>query len=224
VKKAFLLTCLILLLTVLVACGDQSSAVPAAIATRANPTSNNPTTAITPTVAVKSTATPGITPVLNVAQRPFYEPIPTAQINQAKQEWLSLIDQAEQKWKAKGVTNYHIEISSINTTWKPIAIYKITVKNGQVIQQANNFNDPVGGGKSLTPYPTLASFDATKYTVPGLFAIARAEVNSQWYEGETAFAIEFDSAYGFPKKIARDNIHYTDTETIWEVQMFQVLA
>lgn len=219
-KKYLPLAYLAGLLVLLTACGYQTPSaivVPVATATKVPTTTPVTTVATTPTAI--ASPTPTVEP-LNIADWPSYEPIPTAKVNQAKQEWLKLIDQAEQKWKAKGIVSYYMETLVENTTWDPRVTYKVTVKNGQVTQSSNTV-----GYKPCcqygTPYPTLATFDTSKFTIPGLFNEARSGVNG--VSPELNFYIKFDPTYGFPQEIGSSDNRYTDTQVIWEVTLFQEL-
>lgn len=220
-KKYLPFAYLISFLVILAVCSYQTPfavVVPAAPATKAS--------TIAPATVPATTATPVAFPTptiepLNVADRPFYEPIPTAKINQAKEEWFKLIDQAEQKWKAKGITSYYIETLVENTTWDPRVTYKVTVKNGQVTQYSNIVSDKPCC-RNATPYPTLSSFDSSKYTIPGLFKEARTSVNTGVHP-ELSFVLKFDPTYGFPQIIAGANHLITDTQLVWEVKLFQEL-
>ncbi len=77
-----------------------------------------------------------------------------------------------------------------------------------------------------SPAPTegehceVEAFNAEDYTVPGLFAKARSQIQSQEAEWTT---IIYHPTYGFPELIAYDYPQSVDEEWWWGVTAFEAL-
>ncbi|MBN9390533.1 MAG: hypothetical protein J0I20_21060 [Chloroflexi bacterium] len=198
-------------------CGSETApvAVQAATATVA------PT--VTPTIG--STPTPTLVP-LDVANRPYYEALTDNQVVQARQEWFRLIDQNEQKWKAKNIASYQVEMTYHNTPWPPGEHYAVTVRNNAVAEVAYSLVKCMSCSEDVPPTPDPAKRtykDARGLTVPGLFELARTSVYG-YVNVASAFKITFDPAYGFPKRMTTESIRYTDLGKYWDVMGFKELS
>lgn len=159
-------------------------------------------------------------PAFDVQKNAGRTPVPTALLSQARQEWVRLLDQAKEKWLAKNVTNYDLKVSFENTTWSPIRTYTVVVRNGVVVQKANDITrtDNVCCERA-TPPATLVDFNGDSYTVAGLFQWAYEAVAGLTVE-DVNFQILFDGTYGFPQLISTSSFRYTDTQKIWRVEGF----
>ncbi|MBN9390185.1 MAG: hypothetical protein J0I20_19315 [Chloroflexi bacterium] len=164
----------------------------------------------------------GTTPVLTPGAVPSIGPFPSANIESVKKQWEASLNQSRQKWEAKNITSYDLQLAFTDTSWKPITLFHVTLKDNQVVEHTRQLISSFAGPE-LTPGPVETNVLAAGYTVPGLFDLAQSLVESNWTEGETIFKIQFDSEYYFPSKIYLDNEHYTDLQKVWEVKMFKPL-
>lgn len=127
---------------------------------------------------------------------------------------ISAIDQAEETWQQQGVESYMIEIMIFNSVWNAVS-YKITVVNDEVVSESAECIP----GLAQIGECEVAQYNPQDYTVPGLFAIARSEI--QKTEGEFT-EIEYEPTYGFPTKISYDDPEVYDEDRSWSVVSFEV--
>lgn len=126
------------------------------------------------------------------------------------------IDGAERKWQRQGIESYRLEVLYARSTWHA-QYHQITVRSGEVVEEsAHCIPAPAEAGEC-----EVEPFNAEDYTVPGLFSLARSEV--QRAQGQYT-QIEFDPTYGFPGKISFDNPEAVDEELVWRVTTFEVLS
>jgi hypothetical protein len=125
------------------------------------------------------------------------------------------IDQAEQQWNGQGITSYRIVVRRINSIWHA-QTNTIIVVNGQVTEQSSTcITAPA------EPQPCrIRAFDPTEFTVPGLFATARALTEK--YQPD-ALTFRFDDVYGFPKSMLSNRPNVTDDDEGWGVESFTAL-
>jgi hypothetical protein len=125
------------------------------------------------------------------------------------------IGDAEKKWQAQNVTRYRIQVMLVQSIWHAQS-HTITVRDGKVTdQQASCVPAPFESGKC-----TVREYKAEDFTVPGLFATARAESKSDDGKWTT---IVFDPTYGYPVRISYDHPDVVDEDHGWSVQSFEVL-
>lgn len=124
-------------------------------------------------------------------------------------------DQLERTWLEQNIDSYRIEVLVVRSVWHAQS-HQITVRNNRVENAT----------ASCIPAPTEAGrcevevFNAEDYTVPGLFAEARAQAQSQqavWTQ------LTYDPTYGFPRQIAFDDPNLIDEDWAWRVTAFEVL-
>ena len=141
------------------------------------------------------------------------EQTPTSQA--ATPDPTSQLEQAELRWKGQKITNYRIEVLVVDSVWNAQA-HQIMVQNNAVVNAtAYCIPAPTEAGKCK-----VRSFTAEEYTIPGLFAQARANLKSQqvqWIE------ITYDPTYGFPSQITFDNPDIIDEDWTWRVTSFETL-
>ncbi len=254
IKGSFVALLLVIWSQLLMACGSDSTPTQNVLAVppQGTPTVTSQVVTATPSVT-STTATPKITtkkvslneftatarvtgtipptiaatPTLaDIAQRGLFSYIPTTQIEQAKQQWLQLIELNEKLWKAKNVTSYQIAVSYHNTPWPPGELYDLTVRNGQVVQTSYSLVKCQScGDKTLpTPNPATRTYkDDAAFSVPGLFELSRSSIKNNWANDNRAFNVEFDANYGFPKRIILEQHHGTDFGIYWMVESFKEL-
>ena len=128
------------------------------------------------------------------------------------------IDAGEKMWQERGVASYRIEVLAVRGTWHAQK-HRIVVKDGKVVDaSALCIPAPAELGKCK-----VEPFNAEDFTVPGLFALARTEVQKREKEGQR-IQITFDPDYGFPRVIAFDSLPgVTDGGGAWQVREFEVL-
>jgi hypothetical protein len=122
---------------------------------------------------------------------------------------------AEEKWQAHGISSYQIEVQDVSMwQWQTV---QVTVENGVVAAHTATCQPALltfseSGECAVQPY------DATQYTVAGLFDLAR-----QYSEGERQAhsEITFDETYGFPTRIIYTNRDLLDADHSWSVVTFQ---
>jgi hypothetical protein len=135
--------------------------------------------------------------------------------NLAAPTLLAEIDQAEQRWQDQGIDDYRLEVLVVNSIWHA-QTHQLTVRDGLVVEQsAFCIPAPFEAGKC-----TVEPFDAAAYTIPGLFAQARAKAQQdqgQWTE------LVFDPTYSFPSRIAYDHPEILDEDNNWQVKAFEPL-
>lgn len=125
------------------------------------------------------------------------------------------LDNAERQWQRQGVASYRIEVLVVNSIWHA-QTHTITVQNDEVVEaDASCIPAPFENG-SCQANP----FVAEDYTVPGLFAKARAvseDANPDY------LTLRFDPTYHFPSNISFDDPEILDEDWNWTVTSFEVL-
>jgi hypothetical protein len=135
------------------------------------------------------------------------------------------VGEAEKRWQASNVVDYHIQVREVQSTWCYYEI-DLEVRGGQVVTgtvtaypgPARNCWNYTGG---VIQEPVALSPDqAARWTVPGLLEIAR-----QW-EGlagqkDMDVDLEFDPQLGYPIKLHKDNMVAYDDDTGLEVLQFE---
>jgi hypothetical protein len=126
------------------------------------------------------------------------------------------IDEAENIWKALGITNYHITIKFFENFANGIETQRdVTVGNGHVIN-SSCISDKC---------PAFVLVDV--YTVDDLFSVARGStLASMGMFDEYKDCVEgivFDETYGFPRSMRIDCPGAVDEEHSFQVISFEVL-
>ncbi len=128
---------------------------------------------------------------------------------------LAQIDRAEQQWREQKIEHYQLEVLEVRSIWHA-QLHRITVDHGAVVDQsASCIPAPFEAGKC-----SVQPFNATDFTVPHLFQLARAEMerdHGEWTK------VEFDSIYGFPSHIGYNHPKIVDEDWGWQVKAFQIL-
>jgi len=125
------------------------------------------------------------------------------------------LDQAEQKWTGQNITNYRIEVLVVNSIWHAQS-HQINVQNNAVTEStARCIPAPIEAGTC-----EVRAYSAEEYTIPGLFAQARSQIQSQQAQW---IKITYDPTYGFPNQISFDNPNIVDEDWTWRVTMFEAL-
>lgn len=121
----------------------------------------------------------------------------------------------EQRWLGQGIPSYRIEVLVVNSIWHA-QTHQIVVRNNQVESaRASCVPAPMENGECK-----LQDFNADDYTIEGLFAKARKELqdpNSQWVK------VTYDPTYGYPSQITFDQPEVMDDDWAWRVTAFEVL-
>lgn len=124
---------------------------------------------------------------------------------------LNELERAEAKWEREGIRGYSILVE-VGGFWH-MQRYAVVVRDGEVVDSSTTCI--VAPGES--PPCQAAPFDPEEFTVPGLFAIARAQLASS----EEWTTVEYDTKYGYPRSIRYDNPQIADEEQIWNVLEFR---
>jgi hypothetical protein len=124
---------------------------------------------------------------------------------------LAQIDAAEQRWSSQGIGSYRIEVRRVNSIWHA-QWNTVVVKDGQVAEQSSRCTR----APAESQHCRLQPFDAAQYTVPGLFATARAIVQDA--DPDAMIRIAFDDAAGYPRSIFTDRPQVTDDDQGWGVE------
>ncbi len=125
------------------------------------------------------------------------------------------IDQANRKWQELGITSYHIEVLAVRSIWHA-QLHQITVRRSQVTEASASCIPTLFESGNCT----VEAFQAEAYTVPGLLARARSQVQSEqarWAK------ISYHPIYGFPNQISFDDPEILDEDWTWRVTAFEVL-
>ncbi len=125
------------------------------------------------------------------------------------------LDTAERKWQNQGITSYTIEVLAVNSIWHA-QYQQITVEEGVVTAQSGRcVPAPLEMGEC-----EVQDFVAEDFTVPGLFAKARAV-------SETAdpdfLTVSFAPIYFYPENISFNDPEIVDEDWGWSVTSFEVL-
>jgi len=125
---------------------------------------------------------------------------------------LAKLDAGEAVWRGAGVTRYRIVVVDGVSSFAPVTrVFTITVRDGQVVEKtADCRSGPCG-----TP-----TFNAEEYTVPGLFAQARANAS----DPKLATNLTLDPTYGFPTYLATSVPNATESSGSLRVEQFQPLT
>jgi hypothetical protein len=125
------------------------------------------------------------------------------------------VDQAEQQWNGQGITSYRIVVRRINSIWHA-QTNTIVVVDGQVTEQSSTC---VRAPMEMSACQ-VRPIDPVEYTVPGLFATARALIDKQPLD---ALTFRFDNVYGFPKSMLSDRADVHDDDEGWAVESLTAL-
>jgi hypothetical protein len=123
-------------------------------------------------------------------------------------------DADEKKWQASGVRSYTITVLDARSIWHA-QINKVTVSDGKVT--ASSATCVVAPAETQGCKTT--AFNPEEYTVTGLFARARAQLNSDQVKWTK---INYDSAYGYPTSITYNNPKIIDGDWALIVNNFEV--
>lgn len=123
----------------------------------------------------------------------------------------SELERAEAKWEHQDIQSYRIQVQ-VGGFWS-MHNYLVIVRDGKVVDSSSTCIVAPG---QLEPCQA-APFDPEQFTVPGLFAIARAQLASsdEWT------TVEYDARYGYPMSIRYDQPQLADEEQIWSVLEFR---
>ena len=125
------------------------------------------------------------------------------------------LDQAQQKWAEQGITSYRIEVLVVSSVWHAQS-QQITVQSNQVVDaQARCIPAPTEAGAC-----EVRTFTAEDYMVPGLFALARSEIQSKQ---AARVQITYNPSYGFPSQVSFDDPELVDEDWSWRVTAFEVV-
>lgn len=150
-----------------------------------------PTPAVTITLPAEATA-----PTLEI------EPTPDGSL------LADLIKESEHLWETSRVTHYQIQVREVHNTWCYYDI-NLEVQNQQIVTGTITAHygpvrycwltegvveEPVG----------LAPGEAARWTVPGLFELAR-EWQALAGAEHMKIGLSFDTELGYPRRLSRDN-------------------
>ena len=137
-----------------------------------------------------------------------------------------VVAEAEQRWQDSAVSDYRIQVRELQGTW---CYYDVNteVRGGQVVTSTITAHyGPARGcwnytGGVVEEPVGLSPETAARWTVPGLFDIAR-----QWEDlggdKDLEIALEFDPKLGYPVRLFRDNTVAIDDQEGLSVVDFQV--
>jgi len=128
------------------------------------------------------------------------------------------VRRAERRWQRSDIDSYRIEVSLRSGSWH-YQTHVVTVRNGEVVDaSASCVTAPME--TALGKECEVEDFDPGTYTVPGLFALARALAEAN---PGGAVEIDFADTYGFPRWISYDLADVVDGDQAWSVGAFEVL-
>ena len=128
----------------------------------------------------------------------------------------SPLENSERLWQNQNIQSYRIEVLVVNSIWHA-QTHTITVQHDEVMEaDAACIPAPFENGVCQAN-----PFVAEDFTVPGLFAKARA-VSEEL--DPSHITIEFDPTYHFPASISFDDPDIIDEDWSWRVTSFEVLA
>lgn len=139
----------------------------------------------------------------------------------------SKVQDAEARWQASGVTNYRIRVQEVRSIW---CVYWIELEvRGEQIASATVTASP-GPAQGCWEYTggvidepiDLSPQDAERWTVPGLFRLAR-QLEPLAGEKDMEIEIEFDSDLGYPLRLARDDVQALDDDALLTTLHFERL-
>lgn len=137
---------------------------------------------------------------------------------------LKNIDEAEQKWKAQNIASYRIIVRWSPNFWVQYRIEGI-VRNGEITGQSAACIPIQYSEKGKCPAPGFSS--ASGVVVPALFDTARklvAEEQASKLKGLSNYFVMFlNPTYSFPEKMYYKITGVTDSDSAWEVELFEVL-
>jgi hypothetical protein len=116
------------------------------------------------------------------------------------------IERAERKWNRKQISSYRMKVR-VWRFWDDQS-YAVVIHEGKVVDSSSTCV-PAGSSEPCC----TACFKPEDFTVPGLFAAARAKASMA--------KITFNPYYGFPSKINYNNTALADEEEEWIVLEFQ---
>lgn len=124
---------------------------------------------------------------------------------------VSELEQAERRWQEQGIDDYQIEVLVVRSIWHAQS-HRITVEDGVVTEQtAHCIQAPMEFEAC-----EVEAFTAEDFTIPGLFAKARAS-------DQEGMKIVYDPTYGYPDSISFDDPEILDEDWSWSVTSFEAL-
>jgi hypothetical protein len=118
-------------------------------------------------------------------------------------------DEAEQRWQASGITSYEIVVR-LHTAWV-LRWYRVVVRDGQIAETSARCERSLPGFEQCQFDPS----EYAKYSVPGLFTIARELLTSK---PTTKIGLRFDDRDGHAIELSSDIPEYADDEVFIAVE------
>lgn len=127
------------------------------------------------------------------------------------------VEDAERRWQAGGVSDYRIVVREVHSTWcyydVAVEVQRGEVVSGTVTAHPGPASDCGLYAEGVVEEPvSLAPAEAARWTVPGLFQIAR-EWQALAGREHMGVVLEFDASLGYPTALSRDNEAAVDDDT-----------
>ena len=123
----------------------------------------------------------------------------------------SELEEAERRWQEQGIDDYQIEVLVVRSIWHAQS-HVITVEDGVVTEQTAHCIQAPAEFEECEVEP----FAAEDFTVPGLFAKARAS-------NQEGVKITYEPTYGYPDSISFNDPNIVDEDWSWGVKRFEIL-
>lgn len=127
----------------------------------------------------------------------------------------SSVDEAERQWQDQNITSYKIEVLEIRSIWH-VQYQTITVENGVITAQTARCTPAPFEGQTCEVQP----FNPEDFTVPGLFAKARAVTAT---ENADYLTIRYDTTSFYPMQISFNDPEIVDEDWSWAVTSFELI-
>jgi hypothetical protein len=139
----------------------------------------------------------------------------------------SPIAEAEQRWADGGVSDYHMRLREIQSTW---CFYDIEVEVRADRAITGTVTAHLGPARGCWAYTegvveepvSLSPDEAARWTVPSLFEMAQ-DLDSLSGEKNMKVVLEFDPVLGYPTRLFRDDTAAVDDEEGLSVVQFERL-
>lgn len=165
--------------------------------------------------------------IVEVTPTPTITPSPTKTPTPTRMSGAGSVEEAEARWQASGITDYRIKIHETHSVWCWYEV-NLEVQQGQVVTGTvtahrgpaddcrHYVNRIVGAPVGLSPT------SGSRWTVPGLFEIARGW-RAEAAEENLRILVEFNPKLGYPTLLRRDRAAALDDEISLEIWQFEPL-
>ena len=139
-----------------------------------------------------------------------------------KQRLLAEVDEAEQRWRALNIRDYHLVVEA-GSAWGMSSL-EMTFRNNRLVTGWANVEGLPPFGPRSSGRSRRFELDVTegdRVTVHSLFQEVRSGIRHS--TNPNHFKVRFHPTYGYPQKTTYDDPDWVDEESWLEVKAFRVI-